>query len=95
METEISKHQRPMGSHDQGVHNFLLRSGKLNPVTIYTNGDAPVLTMGMEAAVMLSQNLSGEILNLSGEVAPVVHQYDRYPALYRQIIQPYVGDLHL
>ncbi len=89
MIAELERHDRPLGSHDQGVHNFLLRTNQFQPVTIYHNGESPVLTMGMEAARMLSQNEEQEILNLNGQVAPVVHQYDRYPELYEQVKKKY------
>lgn len=82
---ELGRHKRPLGSHDQGAHNFLLRTNRLSPVTIYHNGESPVLTMGLDAKKMLSQNEEYEILNFNGQVAPVVHQYDRYPSLQEQM----------
>jgi hypothetical protein len=75
MVNEIELHRRPLGSHDQGVHNFLLRTGRLEPVKIGENGYSPVLTMGMNWRLKLDS--TGRVLNRDGRVPAVIHQYDR------------------
>lgn len=85
MDAEVMKHGRPLGSHDQGIHNYLLRTGLLDPVTIYTNGQGPVLTMSIGYGYQ--QNSEGRLVNDDQSVVPVVHQYDRHQNLAKQIYQ--------
>ena len=84
---QVTRHDWPLGSHDQGIHNYLLRQGRLDPVTIYENGAGPVLTMSIGTDV--SQDAAGCFLNQDGQPAPVVHQYDRHPKLAEQVWQRY------
>lgn len=72
-----------MGGFDQGVHNVLIHTGQLSDVTLHENGE-PILTLGYYAGEP-SVNAAGEVLNDRGEVAHVVHQYDRKPELFRHV----------
>lgn len=85
MSAEVAEQTRPLGSHDQGIHNYLLRNGLLDPVTIYTNGQGPVLTMSIGYGYQ--QNSEGRLVNDDQSVVPVVHQYDRHQNLAKQIYQ--------
>ena len=85
MTTELARHTRPLGSHDQGVHNYLLYNNCLDPVKIYANGYGPVLTLGGEKEIR--RDSQGRLLNRDGCVAPVVHQYDRHPDLARELLR--------
>lgn len=85
MTAELARHTRPLGSHDQGVHNYLLYNNGLDPVEIYANGVGPVLTLGGEKE--LRRDSQGRLLNTDGCVAPVVHQYDRHPNLARELLR--------
>ena len=84
---QVTAHAWPLGSHDQGIHNYLLRQGRLDPVTIYENGFGPVLTMSLGASV--SQNTEGQMINQDRQVPAVVHQYDRHPGLAEHVWQRY------
>lgn len=75
----IGWRRRPLGSHDQGVHNHLLRRGRLGAVTIVQNGLGRVLTMGGMSRI--HRDGAGTVLNADGSVPAVLHQYDRHPAL--------------
>ena len=83
MSAEILRHERPLGSHDQGAHNYLLYNGSLEPVSIYANGHGPVLTLGGEKEI--TRNAQGRLLNKDNTIVPVVHQYDRHPALAQEL----------
>lgn len=83
MGREIAAQTRPLGSHDQGIHNYLLWSRRLDPVTVHANGYGPVLTLGLEKRVV--KDKAGRLLNCNGECVPVVHQYDRHPALAEEL----------
>ncbi|MEY2420239.1 MAG: hypothetical protein QOI95_306 [Acidimicrobiaceae bacterium] len=78
MAQAITWRRRPMGSHDQGVHNWLLRSGRLG-ATIVANEHGRVLTMGAMTRYRLDDD--ERILNEDGAVVPVIHQFDRHPVL--------------
>lgn len=87
MSAEVAKHSRPLGSHDQGIHNYLLRNGLLAPVTVYANGQGPVLTMSI--GYKYRQDSAGHLINDDQMVVPVVHQYDRHPNLAEQLYQSF------
>ena len=75
----IARFRRPLGAHDQGIHNYLLWTGRLDPAVIHRNGHGPILTLGAERR--LHRDNHGRLLNSDASVAPVVHQYDRHPEL--------------
>jgi hypothetical protein len=80
MAREITRVQgrwrRPLGSHDQAVHNWLLYTAQLGSPRIVANGSGRVLTMG--AMTNLRHGDAGELLNGDGSVPAVLHQYDRH-----------------
>ena len=67
---------------DQGVHNFLVYTGRFGTARAFLNEDGPVLTLAARREV-LKRNPSGFLVNRAGEVPNVLHQYDRSPALLR------------
>lgn len=79
--------RRPLGPHDQGVHNFLLRTGALDPATEVRNGFGRVLTMGAMTAV--KQDDGGRVLNQDGSIPAVLHQWDRHDALAHRLTREY------
>jgi hypothetical protein len=84
MTREVDRHRRPLGSHDQGVHNHLLWRGQLDPVTIVRNGHGRVLTMGGVNRVLRDDE--GRVLNYDGTVPPILHQYDRHPSIAAELL---------
>jgi hypothetical protein len=82
MAEEIKQHRRPLGSHDQGVHNHLLRRGLLS-ATIVENGHGRVLTMGGMAT--FDRDAEGRVINADGTVPAVLHQYDRHTGLATEL----------
>jgi hypothetical protein len=76
--------RRPMGSHDQGVHNFLLHAGRFGSPRVVENGYGRVLTMGGMEHV--TADAGGRVLNADGTLPPVLHQYDRHPPVAEALL---------
>jgi hypothetical protein len=68
------------GGRDQGFHNVLLYTGKLAArgidVRLFSNDDGPVQTLQFGH---LYRDALGRVLNARGDVAHIVHQWDRKP----------------
>lgn len=89
MSAAIQWRRRPLGSHDQGVHNGLLREGHLPAGKIVRNGYGRVLTMGLMSTIR--ETTDGVILNEDGSIPAVLHQYDRHPALATRLMTRLAG----
>ena len=63
---------------DQGVHNYILYTDRLNGVRVFENGHGPVLTMGRTTDMPVVFDVNGFVVNDDGSVAHVLHQYDRH-----------------
>lgn len=89
----ISWRRRPLGSHDQGVHNNLLRTGALPAARVVPNGTGRVVTLG--GVKQVRQDADGRVWNADGTLPAVVHQYDRHPeiipTLLAAVIRPDAG----
>lgn len=79
MRLEMQWRRRPLGSHDQGAHNHLIRHDRFSDARLIENGHGRVLTMGMMSTPSLDS--AGRVLNADGTVPPILHQYDRHPEL--------------
>jgi hypothetical protein len=79
MMMEINWRRRPLGPHDQAVHNRILQAKRLANVTVVPNGSGRVLTMGGMASYATADD--GAILNADRSIPAVLHQYDRHPEL--------------
>lgn len=66
---------------DQGIHNYLLIQNLLKDIVVHRNRRGPVLTMGVMSETDFRTDSHGQVLNENGEIAPVLHQYDRIPSL--------------
>jgi len=78
-----------MAGYDQGVHNLLLHSGLLEPVTLHDNA-GPMLTLGYKQELP-EVDAEANILNEAGEIAVMVHQYDRREELFRRVRARFEG----
>ncbi|HMJ67958.1 MAG TPA: hypothetical protein VK508_03650 [Cyclobacteriaceae bacterium] len=74
-----------IGGSDQGLHNYLLRTQKHN-ADIIPNGRGDVLTV-FEPNISRYPMADGLFRGPSGEVIPVVHQYDRSPSLEAALLK--------
>ena len=71
---------------DQGVHNYLIRSGLLPQVTLHENRDGPVMTLGPMRMCDLQLDHHGSVLNNAGAIVPILHQYDRIAELRESLL---------
>jgi hypothetical protein len=62
---------------DQGVHNFLVRSGVFPKITIHHNRRGPVMTLGPVRMSSLQFDQDDHVIDETGVIVPVLHQYDR------------------
>jgi hypothetical protein len=76
---------------DQGVHNRLIHTGRLEGCAVEENGQAAVLTMGIEDGVRFAETADGDIHLPPHPVPAIVHQYNWHPtwdALVRRRFPP-------
>ena len=81
-----AKRLRKIVQDDQGVHNYLLRENLLPSVTIHENRRGAVLTAGIMRMADFQMNRLGQLVDETGRVIPVVHQYDRIPELKKHLL---------
>ena len=71
---------------DQGVHNFLLRSGQLPQARLELSFQSHVLTMHWLDSGELRWNDRNQIVNHDGSVISLLHQYDRRADVKERVI---------
>lgn len=71
--------RRPMGCHDQGVHNALIQTGRLPSAQLIPNQTGRVLTLGRMGT--FRTNDDGLLLNADDSIPAVLHQWDRHASL--------------
>ena len=76
---------------EQAVGNFIIYHDKMFDDCLIksNNTDGYIMTLGLTKCKNISLNLNFEILNGKGEVAAVVHQYDRHDALKKIVESKY------
>jgi hypothetical protein len=74
---------RIVGLHgvDQAVHNCLIWQGRLPGAVLRENGRHAVMTLKNADIGAFRMDKEGRLLNLDGNPAPVLHQYDFHPDL--------------
>jgi len=77
-------------THDQAVHNFLIHTGVLSHYHVFSNETGPILTLHHRKRP-LKTNACRELLNDNGDVALLVHQYDRHLVLRLRIQGRYIS----
>lgn len=79
---------------DQGIHNYLIYTGRLKDVTLCPNRASEVLTMGLiPPEEVLPQNDRGQFVDADGAPYAVIHQFDRHEALAERIRSRYEAGL--
>lgn len=80
---------------EQAVGNFIIYHDKMFKDCLVTseNDDGPIMTIGTRKRKEIYFDLNDNILNKKGEVASVVHQYNRVPAIFRKEFNKYCSDL--
>jgi hypothetical protein len=80
MTQEIARHRgRPLGCHDQAIHNVLFNRGGLPNTRVVGNATGRILTMGMMSDFREAPD--GSILNDDGTTPAALHQWDRHGRL--------------
>jgi hypothetical protein len=78
---------------DQAAHNYVVHTGLLKNVTLEGNEEGAVLSMHLRSRDKTKLDGEGRVLNDSGTVPAIVHQYDRHPDLCALINKRYGGDV--
>jgi hypothetical protein len=71
---------------DQGIHNYILIQNSMNNITVHENRRGPVMTMYWMSESDMPSDTSGAVVNQDGSIAPVLHRYDRFPALKTRLL---------
>jgi hypothetical protein len=71
---------------DQGIHNFAIYKPLKEHCTLLRNFSGPVLTMQTIPASALALHPDGALHNIDGSIIPILHQYDRHPAIRDQLL---------
>lgn len=66
---------------DQGMHNFLLWTGRLGSVVRLENFGSAVATLNEISGQGMRLSPDGHLLNADGSLVSIIHQYDRSPGL--------------
>ena len=75
----ILENPTPCQGVDQGFHNYVVHSGRVPNVSFCSNRDGPFLTL--HGVYDWKWGESGDVLLPSGQVANIVHQFNRHPEL--------------
>lgn len=76
-------------NYDQGIHNKLLYSGKFKNIILCQPFDSEISTIGTFVAEKILFDNESNILRKDGNIAEIVHQYDRHIELEKLIIKKY------
>jgi len=100
MKKELSRFRRPCSTNrcceckeskgfDQGVHNFLVQTGKITDVSRERYGDSYVLTLGSIRYTdhTITLDSDGYMLNSKGERVSILHQYNRLSLKMKWLIE--------
>ena len=76
---------------EQAVGNYIIYHDKMfaDVIRPSTNKDGFVMTIGVTKAEDIHIDSAGNVLNGKGEIAAVVHQYDRKPAVIDIVVRKY------
>jgi len=81
---EFAKTTVALGGIDQGVHNYLLWTNRLDNILdrVNFNLEGPVMTMGYMPGEIFKFDSRNRLTNLNSKPAHIVHQHDRYGSLW-------------
>jgi hypothetical protein len=85
MVDQLGKLRRLAGGVDQGVHNYLIQTGRFAPVAYFDNAGGPIMTLGYKSAASLRRDDQHRVLTDSGDLAHTLHQFDRHPELEQHL----------
>lgn len=75
---------------DQGIHNYIVHRGLVDPVLCCENRTSEILTMGyMKPGKLPARDAKGFFLDEKGEPYAVLHQFDRHEGVRQEILSIY------
>ena len=78
-------------SIEQGICNYLFYYEKIfNDCIVKSDNYGPVMTIGLTNISRLIFDSKNNLLNFRGEIASVIHQYDRKPYIVEKVIYKYI-----
>lgn len=81
-------------SIEQGIANYIFYYEKMfNNCLIKSDNYGPVMTIGLSNSENVTFDSQDNILNLKGEIAAVIHQYDRKKNITMKVINKYCPEL--
>lgn len=80
---------------DQSVVNYLIYNENIlgNCKKISSDEYGPVITLGLTNRKNIVLDTKNNILNYNGQIASIIHQYDRYPDIKKIIKEKYCPEL--
>ena len=79
---------------EQGIANYMFYYEKFfNNCIIKSDNTGFVMTIGLTDREKLNLDLQDNILNFNGQIAAVIHQYDRKPDIAAKVIDKYCPEL--
>ena len=75
---------------DQAAHNRIVHENAVENCLAHGNDAGPVLHMALVGPAAVRVNGDGCVVRANGEVIPVLHQYDRHPALQKNLLRKYL-----
>ena len=80
---------------EQAVTNYIIYHNKMfnDSLVKSCNKDGPIMTIGLTSNKNIYFDLNDNIINMSGKIAAVIHQYDRKPNIVRKIMNKYCPEI--
>lgn len=80
---------------EQAIGNYIIYHDKMfaDILSSSANDDGCVMTIGSTDSKALHTDSSGNVLNGKGQIAAVVHQYDRQPAILDIVVKKYTSGM--
>ena len=79
---------------EQGIANYLFYYEKIfKDYIVKSDNYGPIMTIGLTKSKDIILDSNNNILNFKGEIASVIHQYDRNPDLTTKVIKKYSPEL--
>ena len=81
---------------EQAVGNYIIYHDKMFSDCLIKseNKDGPIMTVGFLPKNKIYFDLDGNVVNGKGEVAAVIHQYDRFPQIVRKVMNKYCSEIN-
>ena len=80
--------------NDQGAINYLIYYKKfLHDSIIMSDNTGPIMALGFSGTNKIMLDSNHNVLNNKGEIAAIVHQYDRKPDIIRKINKKFNDDV--